>query len=209
MSRHEKPAPPRASYHHGDLRETLIGLALVELEAQGADGSPEALSVAALAKRAGVSPMAPYRHFPDKQALLEALARRGFEELGRSMNGIDMSRPIEAIEAFGVLYVEFALARPGLFRLMFQGSPPTSDAEVLNDPSTVYGRFQKLVAAMVEPERLPDVALALWSLAHGLACLSLAGRIRGPAERPAERVRRIMSAFRKGLDGEETERGRD
>ncbi len=194
---YEETTLARAPYHHGDLRETLIGLALEELDAEA---RPEALSVAALARRAGVSPMAPYRHFPDKQALLEALARRGFAELGRRVAAIDAADPGAAIEAFGVAYVEFALSHPGLFRLMYSGAPPTPDDAVMTDPASVYGRFSALIAALVEPERREDVGLALWSMAHGLASLCLAGRIRGRPAPPAELVRRVIAAFRTGFD---------
>lgn len=197
---YEESTLPRAPYHHGDLRETLIKLALAQLDAEGAEARPEALSVAALARRAGVSPMAPYRHFPDKQALIEALARRGFAELGQRVAAIDAADPHAAIEAFGVAYVEFALAHPGLFRLMYGGAPPTPDDAVAADPTSVYGRFSALVAALVEPEQREDVALALWSMAHGLASLCLAGRIRGRPAPPAELVRRAIAAVRAGFD---------
>ena len=67
----------RDTYHHGDLRRSLIEAAEILLEARGAAG----LSLRAVAKRAGVSHAAPYRHFHDKAALLDAIAQTGFERL--------------------------------------------------------------------------------------------------------------------------------
>src|SRR5271169_4924111 len=113
-----KPKP----YHHGDLRDTLIDLAVGALEQEG----PEALSLRGLATRAGVSGMAPYRHFADKAALLAAAARRGFANLRERLASVDdQADPKKALVAFGVVYVRFACERPGLFRLMFAGPPPT------------------------------------------------------------------------------------
>ncbi len=115
----------RDAYHHGDLRGALIALALETLEEDG----PEGLTLRGLAERAGVSGMAPYRHFADKAALLEAVARRGFAELHSDLAAVDDAQnPKEALIAFGVVYVRFACARPeACSRVMFGGAPPTPD----------------------------------------------------------------------------------
>src|SRR6185437_16137973 len=76
-----KSATPKAAYHHGDLRRALIAAARAILEE---DGLP-ALSLRAVARRAGVSQAAPYHHFPDKDALLAALGAEGFDALDRAM----------------------------------------------------------------------------------------------------------------------------
>src|SRR5215467_13486052 len=99
-----------AAYHHGDLRRALLQEAGRILEKE----PPEALSVREVARRAGVSHNAPYRHFPDRELLLVALAEEGFEMLADAL----AKRPRREM---GEAYVDFALARPQRFRLMFGG----------------------------------------------------------------------------------------
>src|SRR5919106_3067320 len=99
-----------STYHHGDLRTALLQTAAKILEKQGL----VALSLRELARLAGVSHNAPYRHFPDRDSLLAALAAEGFELLGDALQ----SRPRREM---GEAYVEFALAHPERFRLMFGG----------------------------------------------------------------------------------------
>ncbi len=104
----------RSNYHHGDLRSALLDAAMEMVEAG------EQFSLRAVARRADVSQTAPYRHFADREALESALAVRGFQELGSQLS-LD-GRPAtseEALVEFGVVYVNFALTHPGLFKLMF------------------------------------------------------------------------------------------
>src|SRR6185503_17019443 len=97
-----------STYHHGELRPALLRAAAKVLEAEGR----EAVSLRDLARRAGVSHAAPYRHFADREALLAALAEEGFVLLAAELEG--KPRREQA-----VAYVRFALANPGRFRLMF------------------------------------------------------------------------------------------
>src|SRR5919206_2322086 len=99
-----------STYHHGNLRPALLRTAAKTLEKEGLG----ALSLRELARRAGVSHNAPYRHFPDRDSLLAALAAEGFEMLGDALE----KRPRREM---GEAYVEFALAHPQRFRLMFGG----------------------------------------------------------------------------------------
>ena len=187
-----KPRP----YHHGDLRDALIDLAVEALER----GGPETLSLRSLAARAGVSGMAPYRHFADKAALLAAAARRGFADLRERLASIDdPAEPKKALIAFGVVYVRFACERPGLFRLMFGGPPPTADEELTDDPQTVIGLFDARLADLVPPERRRVAFVAAWSAMHGLASLILAGRMRGPARHPIELAEQVGAVIVAGL----------
>jgi AcrR family transcriptional regulator len=188
---YEESTLRRGAYHHGDLSETLIALALEALEREGAEG----LSVATLAKRAGVSPMAPYRHFDDREALLAALARRGFEQLAAEMRRVAAPDPIERLTAFGVAYVEFAVARPGLFRLMFGAAPPTPGEGLSDDPTTVHAMFSACIAALAAPGEREDLFLAAWCLVHGLASLCVAGRIRGVAATPKQLAQRLAGLW--------------
>jgi len=178
----------RDAYHHGDLRETLIALAIETL----ARGGPETLALRNLAERAGVSGMAPYRHFKDRAELLEAVARHGFEILRGELVAVDdPSDARKALVAFGVVYVRFACARPGLFQVMFGGAPPTPDEDLSADGSTVYGLFLSKIARAVGAERRMDAFLACWCVVHGLACLAIAGRLRGSSEAPETLAARL------------------
>src|SRR5262245_4715846 len=103
----------KKAYHHGDLRAALLQAGGNLLEKEGLD----ALSLREVARRAGVSHNAPYRHFPDRDRLLAALAEEGFAELGRTLAEAGKRGPRERGEA----YVGFALAHPQRFRLMFGG----------------------------------------------------------------------------------------
>lgn len=155
------------SYRHGDLANALVTDALTLLEEQSAD----ALSLRELAERAGVSPRAPYVHFPSKQHLLKAVAGRGFEELtARSVAaGFDL-------EKLGEAYVSFALERPHLFRLMFGGVHLT-----VEECAGIDGSFIHVVAAIrhhlpeISEEEARTAGLGLWAFVHGLADLTIEG----------------------------------
>jgi AcrR family transcriptional regulator len=186
----------RSTYHHGQLRQTLVALALDAVE----QGSPEDVSLRGLAERAGVSGMAPYRHFPDKAALLEAVAEAGFDALRQELVAVDNPADARAaLLAFAGVYVRFAVERPGLFRLMFAGAPPTP-SEGLADRPSIFGLFMRRIEALVPPHRQHDAFFACWSLAHGLASLLAAGRVRQPPSDPAALAERIGRMLLDGIE---------
>src|SRR5262249_49721298 len=115
-----RPMPRRKStrpYHHGDLRRTLLDAAIAIVKEAGAG----ALSLRELARAAGVSHAAPYRHFPSREALLAALATEGFLGLGaaREARAAGVTDPVARLTALGVGYVRYAVDHPGHFRVMF------------------------------------------------------------------------------------------
>lgn len=174
-----------STYHHGDLRTALLQAAGELLEEQGLAG----LSLREAARRAGVSHNAPYRHFPDRDALLAALATAGFRMLGEEMAGKTGRQRGEA-------YVRFALAHPNRFRLMFGGQIEISKhAELL---AAATGTYEGLVAAfrgqgdIANPE---TAAAAAWALTHGLAHLLLDGHFREKAK-AQDFVREVIGAVR-------------
>lgn len=180
-------APDRA-YHHGDLRDALVSAALAQLEAEG----ETALSLRAAARACGVSAMAPYRHFADKEALLEAVAARGFEDLADRLEAADAapSEGVEALGAQGAAYVAFACARPALFRLMFMTAAPKPDG------TRAYRILEARVAALPHPAMpAEDLTLAAWSLVHGLAALILDRRVPLAADAGEAVARRITLRF--------------
>lgn len=159
------------------------------LEKQGVD----AVLLREVARRAGVSHTAPYRHFASREALLAALATEGFREFGRRVRSA-------AGPAMGEAYVGFALEHPQLFRLMFGGL-----LRLGRDPSLALaakGAYEGLVDALRAHREIADpqlAAAAAWSLVHGLSQLLLDGHFpqaSGDGKARAEFVRRVLGAVR-------------
>jgi AcrR family transcriptional regulator len=140
----------RRSYHLGDLGPRLIETAT------GLVRAGEEPSLRAVAAAVGVDPAAVYRHFADKADLLRAVAMVGHESLAEAMTARleGVVDPGERFKALGEAYVRFALAEPGLFRVMF-------------GPATV-----------VEDAAPAGATVAAWALVHGLAILLLDRRVR-------------------------------
>jgi AcrR family transcriptional regulator len=159
-----------STYHHGELRQTVLQAAGDILEKEGL----EALSVRELARRAGVSHNAPYRHFPDRASLHAALAAEGFEMLGHALQS-------RLRREMGEAYVEFALAHPQRFRLM-QGQRDRR----------AYEGLLKSFADLGEDARY--AAVAAWALVHGLSHLLLDGHFAG--EDRKRFVRDVLSTVR-------------
>lgn len=175
-----------STYHHGELRPELLREAARVLEKEG----PAALSLRDLARRAGVSHNAPYRHFADREALLAALAADGFRALGEALAGAtgrDM----------GEAYVRFALAHPQRFRLMFGGhlSMGRHDelAEAAARPYQALLEAFRAQSAIADPEK---AAAAAWSLVHGLAHLLLDGHFARQGADRAAFIRDVIGAVR-------------
>ena len=163
------------SYHHGDLRRTLIDAAVDTV----AEAGPAALSLRGLAAAAGVSHAAPVHHFGDKTGLFTAVAIEGYDKFADDLMGVwdDTGDFLEV----GVRYVHFALANPGYFHVMFR-------ADLLDEDNAELRRArERAYATMHEPlralGRAPDAAslfvasLASWSMVHGLATLILSGNL--------------------------------
>lgn len=173
---------PKTPYHHGDLRETLLAAAEAELAEKGVEG----FSLRGCAKRAGVSHAAPAHHFKDAGALLTALAAVGFERLTASAKGRQARAPADAsaqLIASGLGYIEFAEANPALFKLMFGSDRPRDGDETLVlKGSEAFMILVDAIAAirggdpLSSPAGLMDITAA-WSLVHGFAHLSIAGKL--------------------------------
>lgn len=167
-----------STYHHGELRQTVLQKAGEILEKEGL----AALSLRELARRAGVSHNAPYRHFPDREALLAALVAEGFELFAQALR----KRPRAQM---GEAYVEFALSHPERFRLMFGGAVKLES----RDRRT----YEALLASFSDlGEGAQYAAAAAWSLVHGLSHLMLDGHFAG-RER-LQFVRAVLSCVRFG-----------
>ncbi len=181
-------------YHHGELRRALVGAALGLLAEDGAD----AVSLRAVARRAGVSAMAPYRHYPDKEALLAAVAVQGFGGLCAVLRTADDAAPTgQALVEQAVAYVRYALENPALFRLMFGPKRLGTHPELTAAGEAAYAVLAARVAAEAPADTDRDArALGCWSLVHGLASLFLDGRISDKTAAPdGDVTRRVAEAM--------------
>jgi AcrR family transcriptional regulator len=156
------------------------------------DGS--GLSLRAVARRAGVSPTAPYRHFADKEALESELAAQGFAELGRRLGAAGPQPPApDDFATLAVNYVRFALDRPALFRLMF-GNPCTTTDDARSAAAAELGESVLTCVSRTFPRADAEaLATAGWALVHGLAFLHLDGKL--PATNAEEVEARVRSAI--------------
>jgi AcrR family transcriptional regulator len=161
------------SYHHGDLRAALIEAGLKALEEQDAGD----LSLRQLAREVGVSPTAVYRHFPDKDALLAALAQTGIEQMAAWQKAAaEASGADDAFAATGRAYVRWALAHPALFRLVF-GKCETVGESVFGDNAAAQmlrSYAENFTGTEVGTQRF---MLQAWAVVHGLAMLILDGQL--------------------------------
>lgn len=155
-------------YHHGDLRNALLSAAVREIRDHGVPG----FSLRRVAGDVGVSPSAAYRHFPDKAALLAAVAEEGFRRMSKTMQKTIESYPQDPSSVFhatGLGYVRFAVSHPEHFRVMFaHPSEPVPD-----DPYTLLTRaLDALVAnGTITDARREGAELVAWTSVHGLATL--------------------------------------
>jgi AcrR family transcriptional regulator len=170
---------PKKRFHHGDLREALIAATRELLIEHG----PEGFTLADACRRAGVTTAAPYKHFRDKQEILEEIVARGFHELATAnAEAVAAGGPgtIAGITAMGISYLEFAMAQPALFRLMFGHQADIKKVKQVDesgqqclkhviDEVAAYGHKHGHGADAEE------IALRLWTFVHGASSLQLDG----------------------------------
>ncbi|MEO1070365.1 MAG: TetR/AcrR family transcriptional regulator [Cyanobacteria bacterium J06638_6] len=162
------------------MRRALLDAALQAL----ADGND--ISLRGVARRAGVSHAAPYRHFADKEALLAAVAEEGFAAFGQCLQAAKESKedPLQALQAAGVAYVQYAIQHPTRYRVMFGQNLYSCDQY----PSLVAASgatFEILVSIIqagqaqgqIKADDTRQLALAAWAQVHGLAMLLLDGQL--------------------------------
>lgn len=168
----------RDSYHHGNLREALVAAALQLIAERG----PAGFSFAEVARAAGVSPAAPYRHFRDRNALVAEIARQGYERFADGLEvGWSEGRPdpVTAIENCGKAHLAFARGEPAAYAAMFDtGFPLEADAALLRASERAFGVLRRAAEAAcgtlgASPSRPPAlmVALHIWAMTHGIAVL--------------------------------------
>ncbi|MFF8438158.1 TetR/AcrR family transcriptional regulator [Streptomyces bacillaris] len=162
------------TYHHGDLRAACLRAARELLEEDGS----AALSLRAVARRAGVSATAPYRHYADREALVSAVAAEGYRELaGYLAQAHPAPSTPDELAAVAVAYVRFALEHPALFRAMFaEPCDPTSEERVAATEA-ISAYVRAIVHATFPDVDADALSTTVWALVHGLAFLHLDGKL--------------------------------
>jgi AcrR family transcriptional regulator len=176
------------------LEVALVHAAGKLLEKEGV----EALSLREVARRAGVSHAAPYRHFAEREALLAALAVEGFAWLGEAQRA---AAKAGGLRAMGEAYVAFALAHPQRFRLMFGGRIAFARHARLREVATqAFDELAGALSARVpEAQDARDASIAAWALVHGLAQLLLGERLSREAKRGRDDTtfaRQVLASIR-------------
>ncbi|KRR00193.1 TetR/AcrR family transcriptional regulator [Bradyrhizobium valentinum] len=171
---------PNRPYHHGDLRRAVIETALDMLrEEKGWQ-----FTLREVARRAGVSHAAPYKHFPDKAALLAELAMIGFDRLRESLSAAKPKAPKslrDEITTIARAYVAFGTDNPALYRLMFSAEEGKSVGMHLNERAlAVFDVLLEILrrgqaAGRIRKRPIEGQAAAGWGLVHGMTMLAIDG----------------------------------
>jgi AcrR family transcriptional regulator len=188
------PARPRRKpaerYHHGNLRQALVDEALRTVQVHGVGH----LTLRMVGQKLSVSRSALYRHFANKQALLAAVGGEGFRNLRQSLAHAweHSGRGRAGFEAMGKAYVQFALAHPSHYRVMFGGflESATKDQEYVREATAA---FHVLVDAIIDQQNMGLIrrddpvlmARLIWALVHGISMLAIDGQIREVRQREA------------------------
>lgn len=173
-------APKVSSYHHGNLREEVLEHSRKVLETKGVSS----LSLRDIATDLGVSHTAPYRHFPKKMDLLQALVTEGFRELAEGMERAwaYSEDPLEKIRMAGVEYIFLLLKNPRRTELMFGGEIYVSGDTLSDDlrecGKLAYMGMYKIVEFGQKSLKLKNsvptdtLMMSFWSGVHGFAVLN-------------------------------------
>jgi AcrR family transcriptional regulator len=198
---------PRSTYHHGDLPEALLAAADALIKEKGVEG----FSLREAARVVGVDPAASYRHFRDKNAVLQALARRGFTRLAARMHERlqpSARSPKSKLLTLGQAYVSFALDEPSAFRAMFGPTGVDSRDDLLRGTypadQSPYDLLQILLREWASDGEysidIDEASVSLWAAVHGLACLLIEGALRpGGAAQRERAVEAVVETMLRGL----------
>jgi AcrR family transcriptional regulator len=165
------------AYHHGDLKASMIQAALGLVRKKG----PRGFTLNEASRTAGVSVSAPYNHFKDKEALLIEIVLLGNRTLETELRMAAETKdtPVERLVAVFLAYIEFATLHPDLFSVMFQsGIDKSPYPEVHLSARRAFAVAGDLTAEIeLSPDAAQELALAIWTMAHGFATLTADGAI--------------------------------
>jgi AcrR family transcriptional regulator len=171
----------RRAYHHGRLKEALVEAARLLVSERG----PNGFTLADAAKLAGVTAAAPYRHFSDRNALMEELTRRGFELFGHQLSEAWAEGKPDAATAMarmGDAYLAFARTESGLYAAMFSNVRTLNAPEAGAAATQALEQLRRAAGALLLHRGATGgdaraLAFEIWSLSHGVAMLALAGHL--------------------------------
>jgi AcrR family transcriptional regulator len=160
-------------YHHGSLRETLVAEGRQLLMEEG----PHAVTIRGLAKRAGVSHSAPLRHFRDRDALLDAIAAEGFDELTTALGHAERHTDLrDRLREYAHAHVHFALENGPLMDLMFTGTPRGQDSSAAQAANRFFTQGASMLGEQGQA-RLGPLPFVLAGTLEGISSLVSAGRL--------------------------------
>jgi AcrR family transcriptional regulator len=212
----EAKTEQRDTYHHGDLKRALTGAALGLVQEKG----PKGFTLREVARRAGVSTAAPYRHFADKAQLLAAVATLGFVQLHETLTATaaetaDLSQQVLDM---GRAYVRWAVTHPDYYQVMFGAELDKTDPDLRTAGSRAFDDLLDAIARCQHANLLPagnprDIAGPAWSLLHGVATLTIGSDlihvgIREDPQALAERALRALLFGDSEIGGPVTNRTR-
>jgi AcrR family transcriptional regulator len=193
------PTRARSAEDREAVRARLCEAAARLFLAEGEAG----LSMRRLAAEVGCSPMAPYRYFPDKEALIAAIRAAAFDRLADTLDGVARQGRRRAAD-IGEAYVRFARENPAAYKLMFdlaqpgEAAYPELAAAAARARAAMAGYVRELVEAGVLAGDPVDLGYVFWAAIHGLIVLDLAGRL--PTEPGFETLRlTLLGALMRGL----------
>ncbi len=174
--------PQPRPYHHGDLRRALIEASFRLVEERGV----EQLSMREAARRAGVSPGAPFRHFESREALMTAVAieaqRRFRAEIDAALKEAPHRDPLARLRAFGIAYLRWAMRNPAHFEIISSGRLFDYDksADLVRDNAEIIGMVEQtlkeaLAQGQLRLNELGLVQIAARALVYGFARMNIDG----------------------------------
>lgn len=178
---------PSVSYHHGNLHSALIEAALSLI----AENGMKAFTIRQVAKRAGVSHAAPYRHFKNKEDLLSAVALEGFDMVIKDTHRRFAPCGGDSLRRFresGLAYIDFAARYPSHYRVMFSAGEHHVEARLEKRSTEAFGILLSCIRKCQDEKLVRDgdpseLAVAAWSIVHGYAMLIIDGFIHDPSDR--------------------------
>lgn len=210
MTETHHSSQPRQTYHHGHLHEVLVkkGLEMAR------SGGTEAVVLREATRRAGVSPNAAYRHFANREALLDEVGLAAADQIGVVMREAvaeaqpidDESVAVSQLVAACRAYLDFALTEPGLFDVAYRISDTGLDAlnvdrsKAPNLPdSVIQDVLSDREVTLSDRVDVRSLVILLWSVLHGFASLSTSGPLHG--EKTPEWADRVLDVIRASLRG--------